>query len=75
MQELLELLDAEMKRKVVEMIRKSDSVIVVRVILEEKVLNVVNAYAPQVGGEKRQKEEFQKKQMKLSKDYKNLRIL
>ena len=52
------ILDEEMKGKMVEVIRKSDRVILVRVILENKVLNIVNAYAPQVGCEESQKEGF-----------------
>jgi len=47
------IMDKEMKSKVVDVVRKSDMkrVIVVKLIFEEKVLNVVSAYAPQVGCE------------------------
>lgn len=37
---------------------KSDRVIVVKVMVEEKVWNIVSAYAPQIGSEESQKEEF-----------------
>jgi len=47
--------------KVEEVFRKSDSVIVVRVMVEEKVWNIVSAYAPQIGSEESQKEEFWRK--------------
>jgi len=48
-------MDEEMKNKVLEIVRKSDKVIVVKLIFEEKALNVVSAYAPQVGCEKKDK--------------------
>ena len=47
-----------MKAKMVEVIRKSDRLIVVRVISKDKLLNIVSAYAPQEGCRKNQKEEF-----------------
>ena len=47
-----------MKAKMVEVIRKSDRLIVVRVISKDKLLNIVRAYAPQEGCRKNQKEEF-----------------
>ena len=40
------ILDKEMKGKVIEVIRKSDRVILVRIILEDIVLNLVKANAP-----------------------------
>jgi len=47
-----------MKSKVVDVIRKSDRVIVVKLILEEKVFNIVNAYAPQVECKEKDKAVF-----------------
>ncbi|XP_050521633.1 uncharacterized protein LOC126894562 [Daktulosphaira vitifoliae] len=41
-------MDEEMKRRIVEVARKSDRIMVVKLIFEEKVLNVISAYAPQV---------------------------
>jgi len=49
------ILDEALKRKVVEVIRKSDSLIVVRVIIEDKVLNIASVYAPQMECENSQK--------------------
>ena len=52
------ILDEEMKGKVVEVIRKSDRIIKVRVILQDKVLNIVSAYVPQMRYKEDQIEEF-----------------
>jgi len=51
-------MDVKMKSKLVGVARKSDKVIVVKLIFEEKVMNVVSAYAPQVGCEEKEKEVF-----------------
>ena len=47
-----------MKAKMVEVSRKSDKLFVVRVISQDKLLNIVSAYAPQERCRKNQKEEF-----------------
>ncbi|KAL4142689.1 hypothetical protein QTP88_005099 [Uroleucon formosanum] len=52
------ILDKEMKIKVVDVERKSDRIIMVKLVGEEKVLNVISAYASQVSCEVREKEEF-----------------
>jgi len=49
------IMDEEMKDKIVKVVRKSDRVIVVKLIFEEKVLNVVGTYSPQVGCEEKDK--------------------
>lgn len=38
--------DEEMKGRVEEMVRKSDRVIMVKVVLKDKVLNIIGEYAP-----------------------------
>ena len=52
------IVDEKMKANVVGVVRKSDRVIIVKLVLGSKVLNVVSAYAPQIGCEERLKEEF-----------------
>jgi len=47
-----------MKSKIVDVGRKSDRIMTVILVFKEKVLNVISAYAPQVGCGKREKEEF-----------------
>ncbi|XP_050528181.1 uncharacterized protein LOC126898283 [Daktulosphaira vitifoliae] len=50
-------MDEEMKSKV-EIARNSDRIMVVKLIFEEKVLNVISAYAPEVGCDEINKEVF-----------------
>ena len=52
------VVDEVMKANVVGVVRKSDRVIIVKLVLGSKVLNVVSAYAPQIGCEESLKEEF-----------------
>jgi len=49
------ILDEEMKSKVVDVGKKSDRIMTVKLVFEEKVLNIVGAYVPQVGCEEREK--------------------
>lgn len=49
------ILDADIKEKMVEVIKNSDKVIMVKVILEFKELKIVNEYTPQVVCEESQK--------------------
>jgi len=51
------ILDKDMIGKVVKVFRKSDRVIAVK----DKVWNIVSTYAPQIGSEESQKEEFWRK--------------
>jgi hypothetical protein len=44
--------------KVVEVKYESERLIMVRIIVEEKVINIVSAYAPQPGRQMSEKEEF-----------------
>lgn len=53
-------MDANKKGKEVEVIKKNNSVVMVRVIFEDKILNIISAYAPQVECKESQKEEFWK---------------
>jgi len=48
--------DDEMKSQLVDVERNNEKVTVVKLIFEEKVLNVINTYAPQVGSEKKTRE-------------------
>jgi len=41
-----------LKSRVVGVVRKNDKVIVVKLVFEKKVLNIISAYASQVGCEK-----------------------
>lgn len=52
------IFDAEMKGSVVKLIRKSNRVIVMRVIIENNLLNIVSTYAVQVGCEEGPKKKF-----------------
>lgn len=45
----------------IEVIRESDKVIVMRIILEDKVLNVVSTYTLQVGYKEGQQKDFWQK--------------
>lgn len=48
-----------MKVRVVEVVRKSERVImVINVVLEDNLLNIISAYAPQVGLEESQNKGF-----------------
>ncbi|XP_050524774.1 craniofacial development protein 2-like [Daktulosphaira vitifoliae] len=51
-------MDEEMKSRVVKVARKSDRILVVELIFEEKVLNVISAYVLQVGCDEIYKEVF-----------------
>jgi len=51
-------MDEEMKSKVVDVVRKNHRVRVVKLIIEEKVLNIVNVYVLQVGCEEKDKDVF-----------------
>ncbi|XP_050521934.1 uncharacterized protein LOC126894745 [Daktulosphaira vitifoliae] len=61
-------MEEEMKSKVVEVARKSDRIIVVKLIFEEKVLNVISAYAPQVGCSEIDKEVFWREMDEVMQD-------
>ncbi|CAH2099151.1 unnamed protein product [Euphydryas editha] len=52
------VLDKELKNKVTDVKRVNDRVIVVRLLMEDLVLNVVSVYAPQTGCDDRMKEKF-----------------
>jgi len=44
-----------LKNRAVDVVKKCDRVIVVKLIFEKKILNVVSAYASQVGCEEKDK--------------------
>jgi len=50
--------DEEMKNKIVDVVRKGDRLIVVKLIFEEKFLSKVSAYAPQAECEEKDKKVF-----------------
>jgi len=52
------IMDKEIKNRVVDVGRKIDRVIELKLIFEAKILNVVSAHAPQVGCEEKYKEVF-----------------
>jgi len=52
------ILEKGMKGKVVKVFRKSHRVIAMKVMVEEKVWNVVSAYTPQIRSEESQKEKI-----------------
>ncbi|XP_037792856.1 craniofacial development protein 2-like [Penaeus monodon] len=52
------LLDPEMKKNELEVNRKSDRLMRVRIQVENRIINIVSAYAPQTGCEEEEKEEF-----------------
>ncbi|XP_026680785.1 uncharacterized protein LOC113468216 [Diaphorina citri] len=52
------VLDKDMKTKVTNVSRRSDRVMSVKLQLEDKELNIVCAYAPQVGCEDEEKDDF-----------------
>jgi hypothetical protein len=55
-----------MKSKLVDVERKSDRITritTVKWVFEEKVLNVIGVYAPQVGCEEKEKEDFTERLM------------
>lgn len=47
-----------MKIKEVDLERKSDRIIMIKLVCEEKISNLISTYAPQVGCEESEKEEF-----------------
>ncbi|XP_045454524.1 craniofacial development protein 2-like [Melitaea cinxia] len=52
------VLDRELKNKVTDVNRVNDRVIVVRLLMEDSVLNIVSVYAPQTGCDDSMKERF-----------------
>ena len=48
----------DLKESVVEVKRLDDRIILIKLILEEEILNVISVYAPQVGLEERIKNKF-----------------
>lgn len=52
------IMDEDMKNKVVNMVQKIYRIMMVKLMFKEKVLNVINAHAPQVGCEEIKKFEF-----------------
>jgi exonuclease III len=52
------ILNEEWKRKVVQVIRVKDRLIMIQLASNEGVLNIISGYAPQVGCEEEEKEEF-----------------
>ncbi|XP_045452672.1 uncharacterized protein LOC123661778 [Melitaea cinxia] len=52
------VLDRELKNKVMDVKRVNDRVIVVKLLIEDSVLNVVSVYAPQTGCDDSMKEIF-----------------
>lgn len=52
------MLDEVIKTKMVEIIRKSDQIIAVKVVLEVSIASVVNVYALQAGCAEYEKNEF-----------------
>jgi len=63
-----------MKSKVVDVVKKNDRVIVVKLIFKEKALNVVNAYAPQIGCEEKDNKCFSKRWKRWCKEYQIMKI-
>jgi len=54
-------LDKKRKIKIVDVGRKSDRIIIVKLLCEEKLLNVISTYESQIRCEEREKEEFWRK--------------
>ncbi|XP_037787799.1 craniofacial development protein 2-like [Penaeus monodon] len=52
------ILDPEMKKNVLEVNRKSDRLMRVKIQVENTIINIVSAYASQTGCEEEEKEEF-----------------
>ncbi|XP_037794930.1 craniofacial development protein 2-like [Penaeus monodon] len=52
------ILDPEMKKNVLEVNRKLDRLMRVKIQVENRIINIVSAYAPQTGCEEEEKEEF-----------------
>ncbi|XP_045449635.1 craniofacial development protein 2-like [Melitaea cinxia] len=52
------VLDRELKNKVTDVNRVNDRVIIVRLLMEDSVLNIVSVYAPQTGCDDSMKERF-----------------
>ena len=52
------LIDKSLKDGVVEVIRQGDWIILVKLVISDMVLNVISAYAPQVGHDESAKRQF-----------------
>ena len=50
--------DEEWKKNVVEVFRIGDRLISIKILVEEEAINIISAYAPQVGAELHIKEQF-----------------
>eukprot|EP00262_Sarcandra_glabra_P012088 TRINITY_DN3039_c0_g2_i3.p1 TRINITY_DN3039_c0_g2~~TRINITY_DN3039_c0_g2_i3.p1 ORF type:complete len:402 (+),score=55.32 TRINITY_DN3039_c0_g2_i3:275-1480(+) len=50
--------DKDLKDKIVEVKRKNDRIMMVKIILDKEILNIISAYAPQVGLRENVKQEF-----------------
>ncbi|XP_063592180.1 craniofacial development protein 2-like [Penaeus indicus] len=52
------ILDEELKQRVVEVQRPSDRLMTIKVLAGKSLINIVSGYAPQIGCEDQEKEEF-----------------
>jgi hypothetical protein len=52
------LINKSLKYRLVDITRHGDRIILIRLVVEDLVLNVISAYAPQVGHNKNTKREF-----------------
>ncbi|XP_063611353.1 craniofacial development protein 2-like [Penaeus indicus] len=52
------ILDEELKQRVVEVQRPSDRLMSIKVLAGKSLINIVSSYAPQIGCEDQEKEEF-----------------
>ncbi|XP_063600638.1 craniofacial development protein 2-like [Penaeus indicus] len=52
------ILDEELKQRVAEVQRPSDRLMTIKVLAGKSLINIVNGYAPQIGCEDQEKEEF-----------------
>ena len=51
-------MDEVWKRNVIEVYRKGDRLISIKMVVEEETINIISAYAPQIGAELFIKEQF-----------------
>jgi hypothetical protein len=52
------LIDKSLKDGVVEVRRQGDRIILVKLVISDMVLNIISAYAPQVGHDESAKRQF-----------------
>ena len=52
------IVETNLKNKVVSVTRKGDRVLVIKLVVGEDIINVISAYAPQVGLHEHAKRQF-----------------